>query len=70
VVEPGTGSGLQGRPEDSFWRSVITITTFQPGRSRAALMPQRGFGAFHNNPQNKESFDVYRDEQVPGEEGG
>ena len=46
VVEPRTGQGLQGRIEDSLWRSIIRRADKPIKLHRAALMLQRGFGAF------------------------
>ena len=79
VVEPRTGQGLQGRLEDSLWRSVVRRADKPIKLHRAALMLQRGFGAsmFPTNsngtpgaPQqpSKEISNVYRNEPVPGED--
>ena len=50
VVEPRTGQGLQGRLEDSFWRSVVRRADKPIQWHRAALMLQRGCGAFMFQP--------------------
>ena len=45
VVEPRTGQGLQGRLENSLWRSLVRRADKPIKLHRAALMLQRGFGA-------------------------
>ena len=47
VLEPRSRHGLQGRAEDSLWRSINrTDRLFRADRPGVALMSQRGVGAF------------------------